>query len=206
MAAGTIKVRDPEEGRVPQEIKGYTRPPQEMPAHMLERGEAKEKKAPIVITLFTWLCLLRAASYFLVAFILWSYPESSFSTYLVSNPAWIYRRTSRSAGIYGGPEETTVREFILVICLFMGVLYSVTFWKWYTRFWLARWGLMFVCGATAIKTAVYMTADQIAGSEALLSDVQRAGMLVSIGLNILICGYLAFYPGVSQAFKENSWD
>jgi hypothetical protein len=191
---------------MPQEIKGYSRPPQEMPSHLLERGEAKEVKAPLMITLFTWLCFLRAALYFLLAFILWSYPDSDFTNYLVAHSDLIIKRTAKSRGIYGGPEETTVREFLLAASLFFGVMYSVTFWKWYTRYWLARWGLMFITGATAIKTAVYMTADEVGGSSPFFNDIQRAGLVISIGLNLLICGYLAFYPGVEQAFKENSWE
>ena len=176
---------------MPQEIKGYSRPPQEMPSYLLERGEAKEVKAPLMISLFTWLCFLRAALYFLLAFILWSYPDSDFTNYLVAHSDLIIKRTAKSRGIYGGPEETTVREFLLAASVFFGVMYS---------------GLMFITGATAIKTAVYMTADEVGGSSPFFNDIQRAGLVISIGLNLLICGYLAFYPGVEQAFKENSWE
>jgi hypothetical protein len=29
---------------------------------------------------------------------------------------------------------------------------------------------------------------------------------VSIAVNLIICGYLAFDPGMAQAFKETPWD
>jgi hypothetical protein len=31
-------------------------------------------------------------------------------------------------------------------------------------------------------------------------------LLTSVVVNFLICGYLAFYPGMSEAFKETPWD
>jgi hypothetical protein len=31
-------------------------------------------------------------------------------------------------------------------------------------------------------------------------------LIANVGLNLLICGYLAFYPGMAQAFKETPWD
>lgn len=66
---------------MPQEIKGYVRPPQ-MPDHLSERGDAIDRvQAPLLIRLFTWL-LLRCGISLLFAFLVGLAPDSDVAKYV----------------------------------------------------------------------------------------------------------------------------
>jgi hypothetical protein len=85
-------------------------------------------------------------------------------------------------------------------------LYGLTAWRWATRDWRARWVVMFLSGATAAKMLVNFAADRASGNPTPLTQGQELGLFTSIVVNLLICGYLAFYPGMAEAFKETPWD
>jgi hypothetical protein len=85
-------------------------------------------------------------------------------------------------------------------------LYGLTAWRWYSRDWRARWVVMFMSGATAAKMLGNYVADRAAGSPIPMSPGQQVSIFVGVAMNLIICGYLAFYPGMAQAFKETPWD
>jgi hypothetical protein len=89
--------------------------------------------------------------------------------------------------------------------LLVGMVYSVIAWKWLTRFWLARWAAMFMAGATLLKTGIYFFADRASGVDTQLTDTQVHALMASSIVNLAIVLYLAFYPGVAEAFKETPW-
>jgi hypothetical protein len=39
-----------------------------------------------------------------------------------------------------------------------------------------------------------------------MTPSQQLSFTLSVGINLLICGYLAFYPGMAQAFRETPWE
>src|SRR5262249_12305412 len=86
------------------------------------------------------------------------------------------------------------------------VIYGVMAWRWASRDWRVRWGVMFASGATAAKMVINYAANQAAGNPTPLTLTQQASVFFGVGLNTLICLYVAFYPGMEQAFKETPWD
>jgi hypothetical protein len=66
---------------------------------------------------------------------------------------------------------------------------------------------MFLSGAAAARTMVLIVADKLPSDHGqVLSVDMQMELIANVGLNLLICGYLAFYPGMAQAFKETPWD
>jgi hypothetical protein len=61
-------------------------------------------------------------------------------------------------------------------------------------------------GATALRTMVLVLADKAAGNTTPMTDGQQFALWASTVLNLIICGYLAFYPGMAQAFSETPWE
>jgi hypothetical protein len=65
---------------------------------------------------------------------------------------------------------------------------------------------MFISGATAVKLLVNFAANRAAGNPTPMTQGQELSLLTGVAVNLLICGYLAFYPGMAEAFKETPWE
>jgi hypothetical protein len=186
-----------EEGRMPPRdgIRTYVpeqHKPQKGPA--TERGDWVERnKLPLLIRLFVWLLVFRSAVNLVFALIVGLAPESATASFVALHfDAW--------------PKQMPP-EGVFYVSAF---LYGLTAWRWYSRDWRARWVVMFLSGATAAKMLGNYVADRAAdgttGIATTMAPGQQVSMFVSITINLLICGYLAFYPGMAQAFKETPWD
>src|SRR5215469_805408 len=119
-----------------EEIKGNVRPPMAMPAG--PKRSASEAKDPLLLRLITYVLILRALAFLALAYILWTYPESALSTYMVTNSEFFFKRPPHLESVE--PLRQTAHDFLMMGFLLVGLMYSVVAWKWLTRFWLARWG------------------------------------------------------------------
>ena len=155
-----------------------------------ERGDWVERnKLPVLIRLFVWLLVFRSAVNLIFALIVGLAPDTAAASFIVTNfDAW--------------PRQMPP-EGVFYISAF---LYGLTAWRWYSRDWRARWFVMFMSGATAAKMLGNYAADRASGFPTPMPPGQEVSMFVSIAVNLIICGYLAFYPGMAQAFKETPWD
>jgi hypothetical protein len=176
-------------GRMEPRIKGIVPPPLEMPQHLRERGDYAERRLPPMIVVFVVICFWRAFFFMVFASILGIAPNSK-AAHLVNT--------------YFDPHLPYITaEFIF----FAGaILYAVVGWCWLRRDWLIRWVTMFLAGATAARTLVLFFAAQASGVHSTRTDSQHAALVVSTAINLFICAYLAFYPGINQVFKETTWD
>jgi len=176
-----VPPRDPIRTYVPQtQQKGPAR----------DRGDYVERnKLPVLIRLFVWLLVFRSAANLTFALIVGLAPDSALANFVATNfDAW--------------PRQMPP-EGVFYVSAF---LYGLMAWRWYSRDWRARWAVMFLSGATAAKMLGNFVADRAAGSPTPLTQSQLASFFLSVAINLAICGYLAFYPGMAQAFKETPWD
>ena len=173
--------RDPIKTYVPQEQR--TGPVQ-------ERGDYVERvKLPLLIKLFVWLLVFRSGVNLVFALIVGLAPDTTVANFVATNfDAW--------------PRQMPA-EGVFYVSAF---LYALTAWRWYSRDWRARWVVMFLSGATAVKMLVNLAGDRAAGTPTPMTQSQQLSFFMSVGINLLICGYLAFYPGMAEAFKETPWD
>ena len=155
-----------------------------------ERGDWVDPvKLPTAIKWFVWLLVFRSAVSLIFALIVGLAPDTSVANFVATNfDAW--------------PKQMPA-EAVFYVTAF---LYGLTAWRWYSRDWRARWFVMFLSGATAAKMLGNYAADHAAGTPTPMGPAQVASYFMTIAVNLLICGYLAFYPGVAQAFKETPWD
>ena len=170
-------------------IKTYV-PQKTQTGPMRERGDHVERhKLPTLIRWFIWLLVFRSAVNLIFGLTLGLAQDSSVANYILANfDPW--------------PKKVSAEGVFYVTALF----YAVMAWRWYSRDWRVRWALMFISGATAAKMLVNFAADRAAGNPIPMTQGQEQVLLLSVGVNLLICGYLAFYPGMAQAFKETPWD
>jgi hypothetical protein len=155
-----------------------------------ERGDYVDPiKLPFLIRLFVWVLVFRAAVNLIFALIVGLAPDTSAATFISANfDAW--------------PRQMPP-EGVFYVSAF---LYGLTAWRWYSRDWRARWFVMFLSGATAAKMLGNFVADHVAGSPTPMSQNQQASFFLMIAINLAICAYLAFYPGMAEAFRETPWD
>lgn len=186
------------------EMKGIVPPPLEMPAHLRERQRPPQKKDPLLLRLITYILIVRALAFLLLAFILWSFPDSAVGTYLVANSDLFFKRPRHFESVE--QIQQSAQDFLMIGFLLAGIVYSIVAWKWLTRFWLARWGTMFLAGATLLKTGINLIADRASGVDTQFTAAQTQALVVSLILNLAIVLYLALSPGVAEAFKETPWD
>lgn len=155
-----------------------------------ERGDWVDPvKLPVLIRLFVWLLVFRSAANLIFALIVGLAPDTTVANFIAINfDAW--------------PRQMPP-EGVFYVSAF---LYALTAWRWYSRDWRARWFVMFLSGASAAKMMGNYVADRAAGSPTPMLPAQQASFFLIIAVNLIICGYLAFYPGMEQAFKETPWD
>ncbi len=169
------------------EIKGNVRPPMAMPEHvetLRERSKPRKgSEMPLPIKIFIGYCFFRAAVALTFGLIVGISPESDTAVYI---------STRFDPFSHELPPEAL---FYIV-----AILYSVIGWRWLRRDGRARWGAMFMSGASALRATVWLIADQMAGNIIPLAPEQRAAIVVGILINVLICGFLAFYAGMEQSF------
>jgi hypothetical protein len=175
-----------------QQIKGIVRPPLQMPPELLEHRSRAVKQIPkpqipLLIRLFAWYCLLQATACLVCALIVTLAPASAPAVYV-------------SAHFNPLPWSPQIAFFLLT------ALFGYIAFRWLRRDWRARWALMFASGASVARTLIYFFADRAAGAPTHLSPQVQQAVAVSLVVNLFIFSYLAFYPGMDQAFKETPWD
>lgn len=182
-----------------REMKGIVRPPLGVPPSLRERKP--KPRQPFLLRLITLILILRALTYIALFYVLWTFPNSVFAAYLVANSDFFFKRTPQVETV-----ETALqsgRDFLMTGFLLIGVVYSVIAWKWWTRHWLARWGAIFLAGATLINTVIGLVADRTSGLDSAFTPEQMRTLIAGSILNLAIVLYLVFYPGVSEVFKES---
>lgn len=149
-------------------------------------SNGREVKVPTAIRAFGWLCFIRSGLDLIFAFLVGIAPKSALAIFV--------------AAAFGDriPHVPAEAEFFIFAFLF-----AFIGWKWIDRYWWIRWVAMFLSGALAARILVFILADR--ASEAHGKFLQT-GTEIELGViaafNLLICGYLAFYPGVAEAFNE----
>lgn len=165
-------------------------PQKQQTGPVTERGDYIERnRLPTLIRLFVWLLVFRSALNLIFALTIGLAPDSGAAAFIATNlDPW--------------PKQLSAEGMFYISAL----IYAVTAWRWYSRDWKVRWVVMFMSGATAAKMLANFAADRAAGMPTPMTENQITSLFVSVTINLAVCAYLAFYPGMAQAFKETPWD
>jgi hypothetical protein len=156
----------------------------------------KVDKVPIAITCLGWFYMIRAAVFLICARVVSSNPDSGLAVVLTQHATLLVPfRMHPASG------EIPVGLFVegLVITAILSVVVGG---MWLARWWKIRWITMFYAGASAARTVIYLAMGTAGGFGGAITEDQKQAMLASCAVNILIFCYLAFYPGVEQAFED----
>ena len=168
---------------MPQHFQEYVQPP--VP---VTNNNRRDVKLPVAIHAFAMFCFARAGVDFIFALSVGIAPKSALG---------IFVATTFGDRIPYVPAEA---EFFIFAFLF-----AFVGWKWMERDWWIRWVAMFLSGAFASRILVFMLADRATATHGkVLSTTTELELSVVVAFNLLICCYLAFYPGMAEAFKETA--
>lgn len=189
-------------------------PPKPVPVPVSQRDLPKSS-VPISLHIITGLFFLRALVYFILGGKLATDPDSGFSQWFVSMsdimvPFTISHRHPEMFVKLVGQALLALAALSLIV----GIL-------WLVRWWVIRWVTMCYAGGMVARVAIKFFAGAASGVQTgplgtnlvgggrfsglamgLSSDEFTAVLLFSCAINLLIFCYLAFYPGVSEAFEK----
>lgn len=183
-----------------QEIAGnaapaVVEPPKPVPVPVSQRDLPKSL-VPMSLNIITGLYFVRAVIFFGLGGKLISDPDSEFSQWLVSMSGVMvpFTITHRHPEMY----VKLVGEALLVtagLSVIVGAL-------WLFRSWKIRWVTMAYAGGMVVRTGIHYFAGVASGVGSEFSGSQTAFVLFGCAINSLIFCYLAFYPGVKEAFEK----
>ncbi|HVU48767.1 MAG TPA: hypothetical protein VHD85_21750 [Terracidiphilus sp.] len=153
-------------------------------------------KLPLAIAILGWFYMARAVIYLVFALILFSQPDSGFAGTLIQYSGFLVPfRMHRTQGLIPVGLFAEALAATAILSVVVGGM-------WLARYWRIRWITMFYAGASAARTLIYVVTGAAGGLTGVITPEQKQAMLAGCAVNILIFCYLAFYPGVEQAFED----
>lgn len=157
----------------------------------------QERRLPIPIAIVGGFYALRAAVFLVFASILGSHPDSNFAQTLIGHSrSLIPFQVHETAGHV--PVDLLAEA--MVVTAILSIVVSV---MWFVRYWRIRWITMFYAGVSLFRTLLYFVTDKAAGITTALTSEQKQALSLACAVNLFVLCYLAFYPGVEQAFEEH---
>jgi hypothetical protein len=156
------------------------------------RAEAAhaQDEVPLAVTAITWFYFLRGCVYFVLGSVLLSYPSSQPATWLIAHSHLLV------------PFKVVATDTAPLINLFAETLFILSILSamigvmWLMRNVFARWITLCFAGASLARTVLYFVAIGGIAPSILLSVRQAEVLVTGAVVNLLIFGYLAFYPGL----------
>lgn len=162
-----------------------------------ERGKARSSgEAPIGITVITWFYFVRGCACLIFASLLFSRSNPGLVDWFAGHSrAMVPFQVRATASL---PVTNLLAEGLVI----MGIFSVIVGAMWMVRYWRIRWITMCYAGVALGRTALFFVSDKAAGFSTQLSTEQKQTLVISSVANLVILCYLAFYPGVAQAFEN----
>lgn len=194
----------------PRRMHGIVPTPFEIPPEH-RPVESKPTKEPLFVRLLCALLVLRAAVNLLLAMVPWSDPDSALASFLLAHHEVTFSVLPKAffpADVTPDGAPGAFFQALPFVFLGFGAMYLFSAWKLWNldKFWvsLIRWGMMFQCGATVVKILINLSARFVGGSEAPLSSLTQAALVLVIAWNVILFLCFACYLNVDDAYDSNA--
>jgi hypothetical protein len=189
---------------------GITPTPVEIPAQYLPSAKRTDSGRPILISIVAVYMLIKAIVSLLLALVPWGDPDSGVASFLTANPSLAFSmlpRMFRPSRFMAGEAQSAYVQGLPFIFLLAGIVCGLLAFKLWTLSAKWRWATMFWCVWSLASTVRFLVLDSIIRSSLAInippmSNEFKLALLMSIAWNLLIVCYLAFYPGVKEAFER----
>ena len=185
---------------------GYHETPFEIPAEHLPVAKAEKSPRPILISILACFYAFQAFILLCLAMVPWGDPDSGIATWLLARPTLVFSLIPKSyqpSPFLDASERAAYISGLPVFFLVLAILTLVMAWRlWALTYWL-RWATMFYAGARVLKIVLALSTIGVTSTAVPISPAMKTYLVLTMGWNILVFGYLAFYPGVKEAFEKN---
>jgi hypothetical protein len=178
------------------------------------KEQSRAKRLPFMIAAYAWYCFLRGAVFLMLAFFLFSFPDTEWGIWLGDHATNSIRHAIEAgSGLAGSMQsrsaldredradaEARRRNAVPLVLFMVAAWYFGIGWKWLQRSNRARWVAMMTALAALCSVGTDWFAGKVSGYE---PPGARTGSLIAFTLNLTVLLYLAFYPGVKQAFEDS---
>ena len=190
----------------PLRMHGITPTPFEMPAELRPQAKMPKNKRPLPITIYACYRLAWAGVSLILAMVPWDDPDSKLASYAAAHPAIIidllpgFIRMILPSGKMHHWSPTAFLHSLPFLFVLAAILYAVQgamllalsqWWRWFT---------MLSAGLTVAQIAIGLSAMLVVTPTHPISGQALAAIICIGGLNLLVFCYLAYYPGVKEAF------
>jgi hypothetical protein len=151
-----------------------------------------EAEAPLAVTAIQWYYFFRACTYFFLGSILLSYPSSAAAAWLIAHSRILVPFTIHATE--AAPLINVVAETFFVFSIASAILGVL----WLMRSSLVRWITLCYAGILLTRTVLYFVTFNGLVPRTVLTTNQTAVLLTGAVVNLLIFGYVAFFPGVDE--------
>jgi hypothetical protein len=151
---------------------------------------------PMSLHVLTGFYFLNALAYLVIGGRLIMAPAGDFSRFIAFN--------SRLFLLFAVSQRKP-EEFVTLVgqaMLFSAAISTVVGVMWLLRSWKIRWITMAYALGRALRVGVYYFAGAVSGVGSGIPAELQTLVMFGVCINLLIFCYLAFYPGVEQAFEK----
>jgi len=155
-----------------------------------------EVEAPLSVTVIQWYYFFRACAFFALGSVLLSYPSSAEAAWLIAHSRILIPFTIHATE--AAPLINVVAENFFVFSTASAVLGVL----WMMRSQSVRWITLCYAGALLTRTVLWFVPVDGLVPRAVLTTNQTAVLLIGTVINLLIFGYVAFFPGVDEESRQ----
>jgi len=194
----------------PRRMYGITPTPFEIPPERLPKSTMPKSKRPLVISILAIYYMIQAGVSLLLALVPWGDPDSGLANYLTANSSLVFHSIPRmfrpGLGV-PGQAPSAMLQMLPFVFLAIGILSGLLAFKLWTLSARWRWATMFWAGyslCSTLRFLVIYSAIRSAVDMPLppLPAQFKLALIMSMTWNLLVVCYLAFYPGVKEAFED----
>jgi hypothetical protein len=192
----------------PKRMHGIVPTPYEIPSELKPAPAKPRNPRPLMITIVSWYFFARAVVSLLLAIVPWGDPDSAVANYLTASPSLfgMLPRSFRPNPLLGHATQTNFVQALPFVFLATAVLFGLLAWKLWTLSNRWRWATMFWSAYALFSTVRFVMLDTMVRSVVdiplpPLPEQVKLALFANVVWNLLILCYLAFYPGVKQAFE-----
>jgi hypothetical protein len=156
-----------------------------------------ESEAPLAVTTIQWWYFFRACAYFVLGSILLSYPSSQQASWLVAHSRILM--PFQISATAAAPLINLIAETFFVLSIVSAILGTL----WLKRSAAVRWITLCYAGLSLTRTVLYFVAIGNLVTKTVLTTNQTAVLLAGAVINLLIFGYVAFFPGVDEDSQQS---
>jgi hypothetical protein len=192
---------------------GITPTPFEIPPERLPKTTKTKSKRPLLISIVAIYYMIQTGICLLLALVPWGDPDSAIANFLTAHSSLVFHsipRMFRPGMEIPGQAPGAMFQMLPFVFLLVGVLSGLLAFKLWTLSARWRWATMFWAAYSLCSTLRFLLIYAVLTSAVdvplpPMPAQYKLALMMSMSWNLFVICYLAFYPGVKQAFEGQDY-